>query len=127
MLFTPTNKTIKALKIKVYLAKNSKNQDVAVKCKLPLNDYSLMQKSNLLFRGELETLYNLKHENIVRLLGIEFQYNEVCSLIMEHIPGEPLDKFIFKYGGLNESQIQLYTKQIVNAIDYMHSKLVMHR
>jgi hypothetical protein len=46
---------------------------------------------------------------------------------MEHIPGEPLDKFIYKYKKLNEPTIQLYTKQIVDAIDYMHSKLVMHR
>lgn len=111
----------------VYLAKNNKNENVAVKCKLILNDHSLMQKSNVLFRGELETLFNLKHENIVRLLGIEFQYNEVSSLIMEHISGEPLDKFIFAKGTLSESYIQLYTKQILNAIDYMHSKLVMHR
>ena len=63
----------------------------------------------------------------MRLLGIEFQYNEVSSLVMEHIPGEPLDKYIFMYGSLNESQIKLYMKQIVSAIDYMHSKLVMHR
>lgn len=46
---------------------------------------------------------------------------------MEHIPGEPMDKFIFKNHNLNENLIQLFTKQIVSAIAYMHSKFVMHR
>lgn len=39
---------------------------IAVKCKLALNDPTLMQKSNILFKGELEALFNLKHHNIVR-------------------------------------------------------------
>ncbi len=63
----------------------------------------------------------------MRLLGIEFQYNEVSSLVMEHLDGVPLDKYILAYGNLNESKIKLYMKQIVSAINYMHSKLVMHR
>ena len=46
---------------------------------------------------------------------------------MEHIPGVPLDKYIYKCGKLKEPTIQLYTKQIVSAIAYMHSKFVMHR
>jgi serine/threonine protein kinase len=50
----------------VYLAKNNKNQLVAIKCKLALNNYNLMQKSNILFRGELEALFNLKHTSVVR-------------------------------------------------------------
>ena len=109
------------------MAKTTKNELIAVKCKLILSNYNLMQKSNVLFRGELEALFNLKHNNIVRLLGIEIQNNEVCSLIMEHIPGVPLDKYIYKNGKLKEHTIQLYTKQIVDAIAYMHSKFVMHR
>ena len=50
----------------VYLARNNKRELIAVKCKLMLNNYNLMQKSNILFRGELEALFNLKHNNIVR-------------------------------------------------------------
>ncbi len=50
----------------VYLANNNKNKLVAVKCKLAFDDYNLMSKSNTLFRGELEALFNLKHFNIVR-------------------------------------------------------------
>lgn len=64
---------------------------------------------------------------IFRLLGVEIEFNEVVSLVMEQIPGEPLDKFIYYNGKLAEALIQLYTKQIVSAIAYMHSKFVMHR
>lgn len=112
---------------KVYLARNNKSELIAVKCKLALNDPTMMQKSNMLFKGELEALFNLKHQNIVRLLGVEIEFNEVVSLVMEHIPGIPLDKYIYKNGKLKEPTIQIYTKQIVQAIAYMHSKFVMHR
>ena len=64
---------------------------------------------------------------LFRLLGVEFQFNDVVSLIMEHIPGEPLDKYIFRCRTLDEPTIKLFTKQTVEAIDYMHSKFVMHR
>ena len=110
---------------------NSKNELVAVKCKLVLSDYELMQKSNVLFRGELEALFNLNHPNIVRLLGVELELggcgSEVSSLVMEHIPGEPLDKHIYKNRKLTEDTIQLITRQTVDDIEFMHSKLVMHR
>ena len=70
----------------------------------------------------------LSNENFrSRLLGVEFEHNEVSSLIMEHIVGEPLDKFIYRNRTLNENTIQLFTKQTVEAIKYMHSKFVMHR
>jgi serine/threonine protein kinase len=49
----------------VYLSKNNKNELIAVKCKLQLNDYALMQKSNMLFRGELEAKLS---EPIIQLI-----------------------------------------------------------
>jgi serine/threonine protein kinase len=46
---------------------------------------------------------------------------------MEHISGVPLSDHIRKNKHLKENNIKLYTKQTVDAIDYMHSKFVMHR
>lgn len=63
----------------VYLANNNKNKFVAVKCKLALDDYHIMNKSNALFRGELEALFNLKHFNIVRYSEIKLK-NKIINL-----------------------------------------------
>lgn len=86
-----------------------------------------MKKSTLLFRGELEALYNLHHRNIVKLIGVEFKHNEVHGLIMEYVNGERLDKLIRRYRFLNETIVQLFTRQLVDAVAYMHSKYIMHR
>lgn len=111
----------------VYLASNNNKELVAVKSKLFLNDYHLMNKSHQFFRGELEALFNLKHVNIVRLLGAQFEFNDVSSLIMEYLPGETLDKYIYKNKQLSEKTIKIFTRQTVDAVSYIHSKLVMHR
>lgn len=111
----------------VYLASNNKNKLVALKTKLYLSDYNLMQKSTQFFRAELEALFNLKHPNIIGLLGVEFDYNEVSSLVLEHVAGEPLDKYVHRNKRLNEKTIKLFIRQTVDAVSYMHSKLVMHR
>lgn len=61
------------------------------------------------------------------MIGAEFKNKEVVSLVMEYIPGETLDKIIRCYRSLSESTIQLYMKQIMDAVFYMHSNYVMHR
>ena len=43
----------------MYSAKNQYGQIIAIKCKKELADAELMEKSKLLFRDELEALYNL--------------------------------------------------------------------
>ena len=52
-------------------------------------------------------------------MGVELEQNEVSALVMEHIPGEPLDKYIYKNRKLTEPMIQLITRQTVDAIEYM--------
>ena len=50
----------------MYSAKNQYGQIIAIKCKKELADAELMEKSKLLFRDELEALYNLNHINILK-------------------------------------------------------------
>lgn len=54
------------LSIKVYAARNQNNELLAIKYKRQLKDENLMQKSVMLFRSELEALFNLDHSNIVK-------------------------------------------------------------
>ena len=49
------------------------------------------------------------------------------SIVMEHIPGENLNQIIKKNAYLPEVLIQIYAKQILMAITYLHYKNIIHR
>ena len=58
---------------------------------------------------------------------MEIKSHEAISLVMEYIVGDTLDNVIRRYRSLNEGIIQSYSKQMVDALAYMHSRFVMHR
>ena len=77
-------------------------------------------------------VYNLinlqENENIVKFYG--FKNDEESSFILlEHAGGDSLKKIIKLYGGsLNEKIIRNYTKQILNALSFLHTNIkVAHR
>ncbi|KAK4354098.1 hypothetical protein RND71_026292 [Anisodus tanguticus] len=52
---------------------------------------------------------------------------DMFNLMMEYMPGETLTDEIRKQGGrLNEQLIGYYTKKIVQGLDYLHSKGMLH-
>lgn len=111
----------------VYSAVNDEGDLVAIKTKKNLRDKKLMRISNELFRGELDSLYELNHPNILQVLGFEYDNYDVKSIIMEHIPGENLNQIIKKNIYLPEILIKIYTKQILLATTYLHYKNIIHR
>lgn len=86
-----------------------------------------MEKSSELFRSELEALYNLNHPNILKILGVEFKKQDVVSIITEFIPGDSLDSILKQHGVFSEKTIQVFIKQIIDAVGYIHANLVLHR
>jgi serine/threonine protein kinase len=46
---------------------------------------------------------------------------------MEYIPGGCLTKLIEEYGTLDEKLIKIYLKQILNGLNYLHKKGIVHR
>jgi len=108
----------------VHSATNQANSLVAVKTKTLKND----AKTDKQFAAELQALYYLKHSNIVSLIGVEFnKHNLIVSLVLECINGTDLEKIINLNGTLHESQIKVYTKQILDGVAYLHANNVIHR
>ena len=77
-------------------------------------------------------VYNLinlhENENIVKFYG--FKNDEESNFIfLEHASGDSLKKIIKLYGGsLNEKIIRNYTRQILNALSFLHTNIkVAHR
>ncbi|CAF0874002.1 unnamed protein product [Brachionus calyciflorus] len=111
----------------VFLAINHRHELIAVKQKKESKDVASTIISNLLFSEELESLSELNHPNIVRLLGVEFSFRGPISIVMEYLEGKNLENIIKTYICLPEMQIRNYTKQLVDAISYLHSKNIIHR
>ncbi len=76
-------------------------------------------------QSEIELLSSFNHRNIVKYLGThKDQYK--FSIFLEYVPGGSLER-IYKTYPMNENLIQIYTKQILEGIEYLHANNVIHR
>lgn len=77
------------------------------------------------FRKEAENLANLRHANIVNVSDI-FDENGTSYYVMDFIEGINLDKYISVNGRLSEKEAIEITLEIGKALEYMHSKGMLH-
>ncbi|XP_059147614.1 mitogen-activated protein kinase kinase kinase 2-like [Physella acuta] len=77
---------------------------------------------------ELEILQSLKHKRIIPFYGCTI-LKGILSMFMEYEKMGPLKLYIDKNGALPEPKVQLFTKQILEGVDYLHSHdpQVIHR
>nr|XP_027199848.1 calcium/calmodulin-dependent protein kinase type 1-like [Dermatophagoides pteronyssinus] len=108
----------------VYLAQNHNDplQMVAIKC---IDKKALKGKEDSL-DNEIKVLRKLKHKNIVQLVETFEDRNKVY-LVMELVTGGELFDRIVEKGSYTEKDASLLIKQILEAVDYMHSQGVVHR
>lgn len=75
---------------------------------------------------ESDILQQLHHPNIIQLLDV-YTHNTQLHLVLEH-GGIELYSVLDSYGdGLPESTTQHYSRQILSAVTYLHSKQIVHR
>lgn len=89
-------------------------------------EYKNNAKYRELFYKEFENAYHLEHINIVRLLD-KGEDEEGPYYTMEFIDGRPLSKMITSSGINNERLAVKISKQILDALAYVHKKQVFHR
>lgn len=80
------------------------------------------QKASVLLQTSIISISGSK-----RLLGVENRNVEIDSIVLECLQGENLDGLVARNQGLAEPLIRLITKQIFNAIHFIHSKGIIHR
>nr|CDS32325.1 serine:threonine protein kinase [Hymenolepis microstoma] len=77
-------------------------------------------------KREVNILQKLNHPNIVRLLEI-IENDEVICLVQEYANGGEIFDYLVAHGKMHEKEARAKFRQLVSAIDYCHSKNIVHR
>ena len=86
------------------------------------------QRQALKLAKEVHILCDLSHINIVKVLFfIQNRKYSKFFIIMSYVNGPSLFKILQKNGKLSEQITFNYIKQILNGLEYIHTKHVIHR
>ncbi|CAG8729463.1 24570_t:CDS:10, partial [Gigaspora rosea] len=115
----------------VYLGLNSFTGELmAVKqVELPTeNSSNNDRKKSMLdaLQREITLLEELQHENIVQYLGSQYE-KETFNIFLEYVPGGSVATMLNNYGPLEEPLIQSFVRQILQGLNYLHEKDIIHR
>ncbi|KAK7819687.1 cbl-interacting serine/threonine-protein kinase 3 [Quercus suber] len=77
-------------------------------------------------RREIATMKLIKHPNVVRLYEVMGSKTKIF-IVMEFVTGGELFDKIVNHGRMREDEARRYFQQLINAVDYCHSRGVYHR
>lgn len=110
---------------KVKFARNSETgEPVAIK----IIDKEKVLKHKLVeqIKREVATMKLIKHPNVVRLYEVMGSKTKIF-IVLEFVTGGELFDKIVNDGRMRESEARKYFHQLINAVDYCHSRGVFHR
>ncbi|KAL3815162.1 hypothetical protein ACJIZ3_016430 [Penstemon smallii] len=77
-------------------------------------------------KREISTMKMIKHPNVLNLFEVMASRKKIY-IVLEYVDGGELFDKIAKYGRLKEDLARRYFQQLINAVDYCHSRGVYHR
>ncbi|CAK9858588.1 unnamed protein product [Sphagnum jensenii] len=93
----------------------------------------VLDKENILkhkmveqIKREISTMKLVKHPNIVQLLEVLASKTKIY-IVLEYVTGGELFDKIVHQGRLKEEESRRYFQQLIEAVDYCHSRGVYHR
>ncbi|KAG1354654.1 CBL-interacting protein kinase 9 [Cocos nucifera] len=110
---------------KVKFARNVQTGD-SVAIKILDKDQVLRHKMVELIKREISTMKLIKHPNVVQLYEVMASKTKIY-IVLEFVDGGELFDKIVKHGRLKEDEARRYFQQLINAVDYCHSRGVYHR
>jgi serine/threonine protein kinase len=84
------------------------------------------KRMNERFKIEAQNHAQLIHQNIVTVYGF-VEFDNLLGIVMEYVDGESLEKVIFKNPHLHVFDVLFIVNQLLDGIDYAHSKGYIHR
>lgn len=78
------------------------------------------------FRNERQTLADLDHPNIVKLLDGGSTSEGLPFLVMDYVEGSPIDDYCDQHRLSIDERLRLFSK-VCEAVQYAHEKSIVHR
>ncbi|WOL15688.1 CBL-interacting protein kinase 32 isoform X1 [Canna indica] len=110
---------------KVKFARNVENgEPVAIK----ILDKEKVLKHKLVeqIKREVATMKLIRHPNVVRIHEVMGSKTKIF-IVLEFVTGGELFDKIVNHGRMREDEARRYFQQLINAVDYCHSRGVYHR
>lgn len=110
---------------KVKFARNVETgENVAIK--ILDKDKVLKHKMIAQIKREISTMKLIRHPNVIRMYEVMASRTKIY-IVMELVTGGELFDKIASRGRLKEDDARKYFQQLINAVDYCHSRGVYHR
>eukprot|EP00250_Pteridium_aquilinum_P001674 c11876_g1_i1 orf=53-499(-) len=77
-------------------------------------------------KREISTMKLVKHPNVVQLHEVMASKTKIY-FVMEYVTGGELFNKIYRQGKMKEDEARKYFQQLIDAVDYCHSRGVYHR
>ncbi|KAI9198696.1 hypothetical protein LWI28_020728 [Acer negundo] len=110
---------------KVKFARNTgTGENVAIK----ILDKEKVLKHKMIgqIKREISTMKLIRHPNVIRMYEVMASKSRIY-IVLEFVTGGELFDKIASKGRLKEDEARLYFQQLINAVDYCHSRGVFHR
>lgn len=75
---------------------------------------------------EIATMKRIKHPHVLRLFEVMGSKTKIY-IVLEYVTGGELFDKIAHHGRMREEEARKYFQQLINAVDYCHSRGVFHR
>jgi Tol biopolymer transport system component len=79
------------------------------------------------FAREASLLHQLRHPNLPRVTDYFFIPGQGQYLVMDYVEGEDLGQTLTRRGPLPEAQAVAWIGQVLDALDYLHGRGIIHR
>ncbi|XP_072968722.1 CBL-interacting protein kinase 32 [Typha angustifolia] len=110
---------------KVRFARNSETGE-PVAIKILDKEKVLKHKMVEQIKREIATMKLIKHPNVVRIYEVMGSKTKIF-IVLEFVTGGELFDKIVNHGRMREDEARRYFQQLINAVDYCHSRGVYHR
>lgn len=77
-------------------------------------------------KREISTMKLIRHPNVIRMYEVMASKTKIY-IVLEFVTGGELFDIIARRGRLKEDEARKYFQQLINAVDYCHSRGVFHR
>ncbi|KAI0035089.1 hypothetical protein K488DRAFT_76864 [Vararia minispora EC-137] len=75
---------------------------------------------------EIDLLKNLEHEHIVQYLYSSSD-DDHFNIFLEYVPGGSIAALLRNYGAFEEPLVRTFVRQILEGLDYVHERGIVHR